>query len=156
MDLRLSAIRAALNVGLVVRLSPDEMGDMIHHLQRFDIIPAGLVNPTAKLVIEAFRLESLAMTWDARVGAFLWLLVPAGARDPQGELGGAARVVALRWGPTGNALYDDAGTFVPSSTFLSAMAEKCESRASGSGAGCVPCVPPGLSNLAETDQPSNA
>jgi hypothetical protein len=66
MDLRLSAIRAALNVGLVVRLSPDEMGDMIHHLQRFDIIPAGLVNPTAKLVIEAFRLESLAMTWDAR------------------------------------------------------------------------------------------
>ena len=145
---RLAAIRAALNVGLVVRLTREEMADVVSHLEKFDMVPIR-EQVRAADIIRAFRLDRVALTLDTKAGDFQWMLVPDNGKAPVGELGGTATVVALRWGPTGNARYEDAGVFVPSSCFLTQMAHECECRASGAAVTCEPC---GLANFADSTQ----
>lgn len=147
-EYKLSAIRAALNVGLIVRLTLDEMNEVVHHLQRFDMFDGGVEGARANDVIRAFRLERLAIMWDSRAGDFRWLLVPDDKRVPQGELGGAA-VVVLRWGSLGNVLYEPAGTFSPSQVFLHEMAQDCQTRASEAG---LTCGTGGLADFSDSTQ----
>lgn len=145
---RLASIRAALNVGLVVRLTREEMADVVSHLEKFDMVPIR-EQVRAADIIRAFRLDRVALTWDTKAGDFQWMLVPGGANAPVGEMGGAATVVAVRWGPTGNARFEEAGVFLPSSCFLSKMADECECRASGAG---VAGGSPALANFADSTQ----
>lgn len=148
MAYRLASIRSVLNVGIVVRLTQEEMGEVVNHLATFDLVPRN-GNATAKDIIDAFKLERLALKWEAEAGGYQWLLVPYDTHIPQGELGGGAVVVALCWDWRGNAEFKPAGHYTPSSCFLHEMADECECRASSAAVTCEPC---GLANFTESNQ----
>jgi hypothetical protein len=121
LDYRLSAVRAALATGLVVRFTQAEFSEVVAHARATGMMPPVAGRYEGKEVIRAFGLDAIALKYVA--GEAQWLLVPPGARDPHGELGGGAQVVAARWGKHGLALLMPEGVFEPGQVDLLEEAE---------------------------------